>query len=241
MTATKASLGNALRRCVAAMALGICMMSAAHATEGGGGAYPNGAEDFLSGALPPPGTYLINYFTHYSADRFNGNDGSKAPFKFELDATADVIRLIHVTDKTILGASWAMHLFVPVANVDVTTPGGNQSRLGIGDLIVDPFILGWHSRNLHAAAGVDIYIPTGAKASPSMPPVGRNYWTFEPVVGVTYLSDSGLDVSAKMMYDINTINSTTDYTSGTNSIWISLWARRSANTPLALPATTTSR
>ena len=36
----------------------------AHATESGGGAYPNGAEDFMSGAVPPPGTYVINYFNY---------------------------------------------------------------------------------------------------------------------------------------------------------------------------------
>ena len=28
---------------------------------GSGGHYPNGAEDFMVGALPPPGTYLVNY------------------------------------------------------------------------------------------------------------------------------------------------------------------------------------
>ena len=33
-----------------------------YATELGGGAYPNGAEDFMSGAIPPPGFYFIDYF-----------------------------------------------------------------------------------------------------------------------------------------------------------------------------------
>ena len=41
-----------------------------YATEGGGGAYPNGAEDFMSGAIPPPGFYFINYFLYYHADEF---------------------------------------------------------------------------------------------------------------------------------------------------------------------------
>ena len=34
------------------------------ATEFGGGAYPNGAECFMAGAVPPPGTYFLNYVTH---------------------------------------------------------------------------------------------------------------------------------------------------------------------------------
>jgi hypothetical protein len=37
----------------------------AFATEGGGGVYPNGAEDFMSGALPPPGTYFLDYANFY--------------------------------------------------------------------------------------------------------------------------------------------------------------------------------
>lgn len=36
------------------------LVGTALATEGGGGAYPNGAEDFMAGALPPPGTYFKN-------------------------------------------------------------------------------------------------------------------------------------------------------------------------------------
>ena len=42
---------------------GLAVSSPSHATQGGGGAYPNGAEDFMSGALPPPGTYLLNYMS----------------------------------------------------------------------------------------------------------------------------------------------------------------------------------
>jgi hypothetical protein len=53
--------------------------SKAQATEGGGGAYPNGAESFLAAALPPPGLYYINYLAHYSSDRLNDKNGDKVP------------------------------------------------------------------------------------------------------------------------------------------------------------------
>ena len=46
------------------------------ATEGGGGAYANGAEDFMSGALPPPGNYFINYLTYYTTSKFKGSNGN---------------------------------------------------------------------------------------------------------------------------------------------------------------------
>ncbi|MBS1224301.1 MAG: putative regulatory protein, partial [Proteobacteria bacterium] len=30
--------------------------------------YPLGAENFMAGALPPPGNYFINYLVHYQGD-----------------------------------------------------------------------------------------------------------------------------------------------------------------------------
>ena len=35
--------------------------------------YPNGAENWLAGAAPPPGNYFLNYFGHYGGSLHNGN------------------------------------------------------------------------------------------------------------------------------------------------------------------------
>ncbi|MBI5101666.1 MAG: transporter [Nitrospirae bacterium] len=186
----------------------------AFATEGGGGAYPNGAEDFMAGAVPPPGSYFINYLTHYRADRLNDGNGNSAVPNFDLKATANVFRFIYVTKQQVLGGFWGMHAFLPVVNLDVKVPGASQSNTGIGDIIVDPFILSWHSKNFHAVTALDIYVPTGAYDVRDLANIGRNHWTFEPIVGFTYMSDSGFDISAKIMYDINTKNDDTGYKSG---------------------------
>ncbi len=184
------------------------------ATEGGGGAYPNGAEDFMSGAVPPPGTYFLNYLTYYTADKFKDGDGNSLVPNFDLKVTANVFRLLHVTKTQILGGYWGFHVFVPIVNVDVSLPFGSQSKTGLGDIIVDPFVLSWHSKNWHFATGLDIYIPTGDFDKNRLANVGRNYWTFEPIIAVTYLSDNGFDVSGKFMYDFNTENKDTNYRSG---------------------------
>ncbi len=184
------------------------------ATEMGGGAYPNGAEDFMSGAVPPPGFYFIDYLTHYRADTFRDGSGDSAIPGFDLKATANVFRFIYVTKQQVFGGFWGMHAFLPVVNLDVTVPGMSQSKSGIGDIIIDPFILSWHSKNWHAVTGLDIYLPTGPYDKHDVANIGRNYWTFEPVAAFTYMSDSGFDVSAKFMYDFNTKNDDTGYTSG---------------------------
>jgi hypothetical protein len=187
----------------------------AGATQGGGGAYPNGAEDFMAGALPPPGTYLLNYIDYYSADRLNDNNGNKIMPGFKLDVFSEVLRVVHVTNKQLLGASWAMHLFLPIVYMDVTIPGaGSDHRTGLGDIIIDPFILGWHGANWHITTGVDFFLPTGAYDKNRLANPGRNYWTFEPVIAATWLTDSGFEVSGKLMYDFNTKNNDLDYLSG---------------------------
>jgi len=196
------------------MMLGLALQAAA--TEGGGGAYQGGAEGFMTGALPPPGQYIINYSMYYSADLYKGGDGRASVNDFDVHAFADVVRFINVTPVTILGGNWAQHICVPFVWEDVgLTPGASRikdNNFGLGDIVVDPIIIGWHMAPFHVVAGIDTYIPVGKYHEDSLANIGRNYWTFEPVVAVTYLNEGGQELSTKMMYDINTCN--TDATSG---------------------------
>ncbi len=190
----------------------ISLAGVAQATEGGGGAYPNGAEDFMAGAVPPPGNYFINYFNYYSADKFKGNNG---PPNLNLKVSADVLRFIKVTDTKILGGFWGMHMFIPLVQQDVkVVPVVDESRRSLGDIIIDPFILSWHGANWHAATGVDIFLPTGNYMKSHNVNIGRNYWTVEPIAALTLLPGAGFDISAKLMYDINTKNKDSNYLSG---------------------------
>jgi hypothetical protein len=188
------------------------------ATEGGGGAYQNGAEGFLVGAVPPPGLYLVNYDMFYSADSFKDGHGDTVPIDFDLQAAVDVVRLLNVTPVTVLGGNWAQHIMVPLAFLDVgvDTPGGRATdkNFGMGDLIVDPFIVGWHKLPFHWGIGVDTFVPVGKYHEGSLANIGRNYWTFEPMAAMTYLNEGGQEVSVKAMYDFNTKNPDTDYLSG---------------------------
>jgi hypothetical protein len=186
----------------------------AYATEGGGGAYPNGAEDFMAGALPPPGTYFLDYVDYYHASSLKDNHGDRLVPDFDLDVAVNVFRLVHVTKLEILGASWAMHVFLPIMRMDVDATMGNDDKTGLGDIIVDPFILGWHSKNVHVTTGLDIYVPVGSYDEDDLANTGRNYWTFEPVAAVTYLGDNGIELDGKFMYDFNLENPDTDYKSG---------------------------
>ena len=187
------------------------LSATSHATEGGGGAYANGIEGFGAGMLPPPGTYFLNYVNIYSARDF---ENSYIPSDFKLNVTANVFRLVHMTKQQVLGGSWGMQVILPVIYMDATMAGRNQSNTGLGDIVIDPIMLAYHSKNLHYAFGLDIVVPTGEYKSTDLANLGRNYWTFEPVFAATYLNNDGCEASIKLMYDFNTRNSDTDYRSG---------------------------
>jgi len=180
----------------------------------GGGAYNNGVEGFGAGMFPPPGTYLLNYVTYYSADSLKDKDGNNDLPKFELDALANVVRVVHVTNSKLLGGNIGMQAILPIVHLEVAVPGRSQSNNGLGDLVISPLILSWHSKNLHYVAGVDIDIPIGAYDKNDLANIGRNYWTFVPIVAATYMSDNSFEISGKFMYDINTKNSDSSYLSG---------------------------
>ncbi len=179
----------------------------------GPGAYPNGAEDFMAGAIPPPGYYFINYLTYWSANELKDGNGDAVP-NTDLNVTADVLRFIYITKQKVFGGFWGVQMFLQFVNVDIETPGGSDNKFGLGDVIIDPFILSWHSKNWHFATGLDIYVPVGSYDEKDFANPGNNYWTFEPIAAFTYLSDSGFEVSSKFMYDFNTNNPDTDYLSG---------------------------
>ncbi|MDS4020279.1 MAG: transporter [Candidatus Competibacter sp.] len=176
----------------------------------------NGAENFMAGALPPPGNYFINYLGYYEGD-YRDNDGNKVPV--EAKATFDALRFIYVSNYKIFGGDWAVHAIVPLVYQKVETPNpafGNDWVFGLGDIVIDPIIIGWHfPPDWHITVGLDIYLPTGKYSSTDpTESIGANYYSFEPIFSFTYLNQSGFEVSAKLMYNIKTKNDDTDYQSG---------------------------
>lgn len=200
---------------VCGLVAGLLTCTGAHASEGGGGAYPNGAETVGVAQLPPPGTYVMSYSSYYDASRFNDADGDSSVPDFKVEAWAETARIIHVTDIKILGATWAQQMFIPLVDLSVDAAGAHGHKTGLGDITVNPMILSWDKGDNHWVVTMDINVPTGRYDKQDMANIGRNYWTFEPVVAFTHASPKGgLEASVKLMYDFNTRNKATDYTTG---------------------------
>ena len=187
-----------------AVALATLAIGSVQAKEGGD-QYPNGAETWLAGALPPPGNYFLNYFGYYSGDLVDGS-GKKVPGA-GVDAWFNAFRFVQITEHKILGGNWGWHVIVPVVHQDVNLGFGGKSKVGLGDITVNPFVLSWHTKNWHWAAALDINLPVGAyKSGDPRTSIGANYWSVEPIFAFTYLGDTGWEVSAKFMYNIKSKN-----------------------------------
>ncbi len=200
---------------IASLGLVIAGCQTSHSTEAGGGAYPNGAETLAIAALPPPGTYLLNYTTYYTASRFNDGAGKELIPNFSVGAFANIFRFIQIFEEPVLGAKFGMQLFVPIVDLDARAAGAKGHKTGVGDLIVNPFIFGWNFNNFHIVATMDTFLPTGGFNKNDVANIGRNYFTFEPLVAFSYFDpNGGPEFDLKVMYDFNTKNHATDYQSG---------------------------
>lgn len=180
---------------------------------GGGGSYPNGAEGFMVGAVPPPGFYVVNYTYYYHASDLNDNHGDNIDVFDDINVWADVLRFIWISNHKLLGGDYGQHLFIPLLDIDLDfkDPVGPKHKKHYSDtdvpyLIYSPFILAhhWLSGQLHTVVSLcDIYIPTG-QDDDNLAGVGHNFWTFEPVFAITYMPSPSWEFSAKFMYDFNT-------------------------------------
>jgi hypothetical protein len=187
----------------------------ASATEGGGSSYPMGAENYLTGAMPPPGFYTLAFINRYSADKLKDGAGNTVPVDFSVRATAVSPRFVWVTGNTLFGGQVAHAVIVPLVDLDVSVAGAQQGKRGLGDITVTAVALGYHhSENLHSVVALDIIAPTGSYERNRLANIGRNYWAIQPVYTVSRMNPKGWNWDVKLMYDFNFKNTDTDYRSG---------------------------
>jgi len=193
---------------------------AAHATEGGLPIYPDGLENFISGALPPPGVHFLLYGGVVNYDKLRDNNGNEfipgPPGSASFKARAYVVapRAVWVTGTQLLGGQLAFHAVAPLLNVKVDVAGLSGKSSGLGDMTVGA-ALGYHaSQSLHYVAAVDVFLPTGKYNKNELVNLGKNYVTVQPVFAISQIDPAGLNVDMKLMYDINMNNSDTNFKSG---------------------------
>lgn len=207
------------------------VIAQSHAEEGAGGHYVPGATSSFIDALPgKPGLVVAAAYTYYEGDtdldkplKFAGLLGLNASARCD----AATIFGIYQTDFELLGGKYAMGAAIPFLEVDVSasvvppigpTVQRNDTASGLGDITLYPVMIGWtDGPDLKYDFRLGIYAPTGSFEEGQLANPGRNYWTFEPSVSVSWLSTTiGTEATLFAGFDINTENPDTDYRSGTS-------------------------
>jgi len=196
------------------------------AEEGGSGHYvPGGAATILD--LPPttPGFTFQALGLHYDGDvavqRSVPIAGTVAA---GLDARADIVTLgaLYTFEERVLGAVYTAGAYVPVGEVEVTASlGGPLGRLertdrvtGLGDVTLIPALLAWDTGETQYGVTLPISAPTGRYDADRLANIGKNYWTVDPTVYVSYRGATGFNASLFAGVTVNSKNRATDYRSG---------------------------
>ncbi|PHM50681.1 SphA family protein [Xenorhabdus miraniensis] len=205
--------------CTAALSLTLSLSlisTSVMAAEGGGvGTYPDGLDNYLAGALPPPGIYALFYGGNIHYKKLRGNNGALIPVPgFKVNVNLLAPRLVWVTGRQVLGGQLAYHTIVPLLDVTTDAAGKHNNSKGIGDITFGP-ALGYHpAPDLGYVIGLDVNIPTGHYDRNDPSSLGKNYWTIRPVWAVSYFPANGINADLKVMYDVNSSNKETKTTSG---------------------------
>lgn len=201
---------------------------AVRAEEGGSGHYMPGSTASFIDVLPGREAFgYVNVSTYYE-----GSAGGSRELQFggqiaaNVDATvyANTSFLLYETPWKILGGQYAVALGIPYVwmevEADVKIGGGaginrRDTANGIGDILIVPFMLGWKKGDISYGTSFGVYAPSGDYEQGQLANAGKNYWTFEPGVNVSWLSSKiGTEVSAFAGYDISTKNEDSDYQCG---------------------------
>lgn len=185
------------------------------ATEGGGSTYPSGVENFMVGAVPPPGLYVLNYDNLYVADKLKDGLGQQVPVPgFKVNAAVVATRVVWSTPQPVWGGNLVFHTIIPVVDLKVSAAGASQHKTGVGDITVGVGIAHHHSEALHTATGLDLVLPTGGYDKTDLANIGRNYASLQPLFGLTYLQSRGFNGDFKITFNLNQKNKDTQYRSG---------------------------
>jgi hypothetical protein len=219
-----------MQKFVALCGFGIVSLTSLQAEEGGTGHYVPGSMSSFADSVPLHEAFIVRYNFLY----YNGSVGANVPLPIGGQSTVGANATSYASGLTLvwrppvdLGDHWSyvMSATVPYLWVDVSAnvtagpfKGSRSSSVNsIGDIVLMPLMLNYNvSSNLNVNFRTGIYAPTGDYQVGRLANTGKNFWTFEPTLGLMYFGvNNGFEASVFVGADFNTENEATSYTSGT--------------------------
>ena len=115
--------------------------------------------------IPEPGLYLVDRLAIYEAEKLRDRNGNLVPTApFNLLGRANAFGVSYTTKMSGNSMFLTMTAGGPIAQVKLNIenrPEIGVDRLGLGDLYIQPFRLGWRKRRFDLVTSYSIYLPTG--------------------------------------------------------------------------------
>lgn len=218
------TLSSRPRPALAALALAL-VPACAPATEGGTSHYfPGAYNDFFMNKQMDPGVYFRDDLVYYGGRLPDVTLGRNTAVNADLDMWLTIAKVGWVSDFEILGARYGASLFMPIVfdahlrGTVETGPrqgSGSGNEGGMGDMGVSPLSLVWKWEDFNVKLDEFIIMPTGFYNPDQIVNLGKNYWSFDSVLGLTWVHPTrGHEISFNVGFLSNTKNDATQYQSG---------------------------
>lgn len=195
------------------------------ASEGASSNYfPGAYGDFAVAVAPEPGLVLVNYTLFYDGKVNQALLQGQVNLNLDTFAVIDMVGGLYTFEKKILGARFAIGGFVPFGYAHLKTTISTQmgdffakdSSFNIGDAILIPASFYWNQGNIHINLYEMITAPTGKYDINDVVNIGRNYWSFDTVLAITWMDTAkGREISVVTGVMANAQNKSTNYKTGT--------------------------
>ncbi|WP_082081755.1 SphA family protein [Methylocucumis oryzae] len=180
------------------------------AAENGGSSYlPGFYGDFGMALMPTSGNYLSNFAGYNTAESSNASN----ELIFELPG------ILHITDVKLLEGKYLFGFFPYVLHTQAESVSGSDvsssARAGWGDMYALPVAFSWQWQQFSLLLFEGVVLPTGSYDKNSSLNQGRNYWTLDSNVAITWQPlNTSYELSLNLGYMVNTTNTATDYRTG---------------------------
>ncbi len=180
--------------------------------------YVSGVEGIKAASAPPPGFYWKIYNALYMSDTLMDDDGEEVDVGFDVTVFAQVHRIVWVTNYKFLGGDVIADILIPIiyTDLEIEAFGVEDDQFGLGDLIIEPFGIGWHGARYDAALAIAVFLPTGKYDVNEPASPGQDHWTYMLTYGGTVYFDEAKTWSASLLgrYEVHSENGDTDVTEG---------------------------
>lgn len=196
-------------------------LPAAQATENGTTHYPVGVNTVGDGYMPLPGTLSWrNYSLVQWAGTLADDNGDESIPGYGLDVEVNAARFLYTFKQPIGPFHYSIGTVFTLVRTHLDVGPISDEATNLGDMDFENY-LSWHSadQRLFAYFGLDVYAPTGQYDPDDLVNPGKNYWSFDPSINVTYNATDKLTLESAVYAEFNTKNSATRYRSGNSVDW----------------------